>query len=90
MYKSSVLFVRSICEYNSHTPPHSPSHIGFGYRAIKIYDLLYNQGFTIKGAQKFLKDKAKKSSIQLQNQDKKQAFIDEMRSVKDYLKDFIN
>ena len=56
----------------------------------KIYDLLYNQGFTIKGAQKFLKDKAKKSSIQLQNQDKKQAFIDEMRSVKDYLKDFIN
>ena len=56
----------------------------------KIYDLLYNQGFTIKGAQKFLKDKVNKSSLQQLPQDKKQAFIDEMRSVKDYLKDFID
>ena len=39
-YKSSVLFFRSICECNSHTSL-SRSGIGFGYRAINFYDLLY-------------------------------------------------
>ena len=38
--KSSVLFFRSSCECNSHTSL-SRGGIGFGYRAIKIYDLLY-------------------------------------------------
>ena len=33
-------FFRSICEYNSHTSL-SRGGIDFGYRAIKIYDLLY-------------------------------------------------
>ena len=37
---SSALFFRSICEYNSHTSL-SRGGIDFGYRAIKIYDLLY-------------------------------------------------
>jgi len=56
----------------------------------KIYDLLYKRGFTIKGAQKFLKDNAKKTSLQIENKDKKQLFIDEIRSIKDYLKDFVD
>ena len=38
--KSSVLFFRSICECDSHTSL-SRGGIDFGYRAIKIYDLLY-------------------------------------------------
>lgn len=54
-----------------------------------IYDLLNNQGYTISGAQKYLKENAC-SAKKMENTDKKQNFVDEMRSVRDYLKDFIS
>ena len=56
----------------------------------QIYDLLYKQGYTIKGAQKYLKEEGKKDLSVSQMTDKKSAFIDEMRSVRDYLKDFLD
>ena len=56
----------------------------------QIYDLLYKQGYTISGAQKYLKENAYKEQNKSVNLDKKQAFIDKMVSVRDYLKDFIS
>ena len=56
----------------------------------RIYNLLYKEGYTIKGAQKYLKEAGKKEAVKVQNVDKKAAFVDEMRSVKDYLKDFLD
>ncbi len=57
----------------------------------QIYDLLYKQGYTIKGAQKYLKEANKKTNADYQQTaaDKKAVFIDEMRSIRDYLKDFL-
>ena len=54
-----------------------------------IYDLLYKQGYTISGAQKYLKENAS-SSKKIETLDKKQDFVEQMRSVRDYLKDFIS
>ena len=54
----------------------------------QIYDLLYKQGYTIKGAQKYLKDAGKKEANVAVN--KETQFVDEMRSVRDYLKDFLD
>ncbi len=54
----------------------------------EIYDLLYKQGFTIKGAQKYLKA-LKKGEAQPIIQNKEEVFLNEMKSVRDYLKDFL-
>ena len=54
----------------------------------EIYDLLYKQGYTISGAQKYLKEKTGSAKKDKKITDK-QDFIAEMRSVRDYLKDFI-
>ena len=56
----------------------------------QIYDLLYKKGYTIKGAQKYLKEVGKQGIIDSQKQDKKTVFVNEMRSVRDYLKDFLD
>lgn len=57
----------------------------------KIHTLLYKEGYTIKGAQKYLKEMGKKEIAQsAENVDKKEAFVNEMRSVRDYLKDFLD
>lgn len=55
----------------------------------EIYDLLYKQGYTIKGAQKYLKGEGKKVLCDENPVDKTALFVDEMRSVCDYLKDFL-
>ena len=55
----------------------------------EIYDLLYKKGYTIKGAQKYLKEAGKKGIADLERKDKKVAFVDEIRSLHDYLKDFL-
>ena len=53
-----------------------------------IYDLLYKQGYTISGAQKYLKETSSNAK-KMKNSDKKKDFVEQMRSVRDYLKDFI-
>ena len=53
-----------------------------------IYDLLNNQGYTISGAQKYLKENMS-SSKKADAPNKKQDFVEQMRSVRDYLRDFI-
>lgn len=55
----------------------------------QIYDLLYKQGYTIKGAQKYLSDAEKKTALAVQKSDKTADFIDQMRSLRTYLKDFL-
>ena len=55
----------------------------------QIYDLLYKQGYTIKGAQKYLTDAEKKTALPVQKSDKTADFIDQMRSLRTYLKDFL-
>lgn len=54
-----------------------------------IHDLLYKQGFTIKGAQKYLKA-LKKGQVEPSQENKEQAFLDEMKSIRDYLKNFLS
>ena len=54
----------------------------------QIYDLLYNQGYTIKGAKKYLKS-LKKGAVSPVEKTKEEAFVCEMESVRDYLKSFI-
>ena len=54
----------------------------------QIYDLLYNQGYTIKGAKKYLKS-LKKGGVSPVEKTKEEAFVSEMESVRDYLKSFI-
>ena len=55
----------------------------------KIYSLLYKEGYTIKGAQKYLKEIGKKGIADSAEKDKKAVFVDEMKSVRDYLRDFL-
>ena len=54
----------------------------------QIYDLLYKRGYTISGAQKYLKENPKGSSC-TEGIITKQKFLDEIRSIRDYLKNFI-
>ena len=57
----------------------------------QIYDLLYKQGYTIKGAQKYLKEQKSKTNVSSEQPvDKKQMFINEIRSIRDYLKSFVD
>ena len=53
-----------------------------------IYDLLYKKGYTISGAQKYLKENAHASDT-VNTVNSKQQFIEEIRSIKKFLKDFI-
>ena len=54
----------------------------------QIYDLLYNQGYTIKGAKKYLKS-LKKGEIAPVQKTKEELFLSEMESLRDYLKSFL-
>lgn len=54
----------------------------------QIYDLLYNQGYTIKGAKKYLKS-LKKGEVSPVEKTKEETFVCEMEAVRDYLKSFI-
>ena len=56
----------------------------------QIHSLLYKEGYTIKGAQKYLKEIGKKGITDSTEKDKKAVFVNEMRSVRDYLKDFLD
>ena len=55
----------------------------------KIYDLLYKEGYTISGAQKYLKENAKNTLNKSEKTDSQKEFIDEMQSIRDYLGDFL-
>ena len=55
----------------------------------QIYDLLYNQGYTIKGAKKYLTS-AKKGDFAPIEKTKEQLLIAEMESLRDYLKPYLD
>ena len=54
----------------------------------QIYDLLYNQGYTIKGAKKYLRA-LKKGEVEPVQKTKEEFFLSEMEAVRDYLKSFL-
>jgi len=55
----------------------------------QIYDLLYNQGYTIKGAKKYLKA-LQKGEVQPIPVSQEVSLLSEMESVRDYLKAFLD
>ncbi len=54
----------------------------------QIYDLLYNQGYTIKGAKKYLRA-LKKGEITPVQKTKEETFLSEMESIRDYLESYL-
>ena len=54
----------------------------------QIYDLLYNQGYTIKGAKKYLRA-LKKGEVEPVQKTKEEFFISEMEAVRDYLESYL-
>ena len=55
----------------------------------QIYDLLYNQGYTIKGAKKYL-TALKKGEVAPIEKTKEQLLLAEMESLRDYLKPYLD